>query len=105
MGWEPSFDLASVGLEVCSTLKVSLATDPDVRYYLIEMMGGEGNRYSPLVDDFSLEYYLKASSCSNNCEPPQLRDVLVKELHLYSDTSEFYPLNFPPLASSIFLEF
>ena len=52
---ETSFDLASNGIRVCSTLTVSPATDPEVRPCLLQHMGrGVENRYLPLLDDFPL---------------------------------------------------
>ena len=53
VGWDTSFDLASLGIGVCSTLTVNLATDPEVRQCLLQHMGrGVENRYLPLLDDF-----------------------------------------------------
>lgn len=50
---EISFDLASLGIGVCSTLTVSLPTHREVRQCLLQHMGrGTENRYLPLLDDF-----------------------------------------------------
>ena len=53
VGWETSFDLASLGIEVCSTVTVNLGTDPQVwQCFLRNMARGVENRYLPLLDDF-----------------------------------------------------
>ena len=53
VGWDTSFDLASLDIGVSSTMMVNLATDPEVRQCLLQHMGrGVENRYRPLLDDF-----------------------------------------------------
>ena len=53
VGWETSFDLASLVIGVCSTLTVNLVTDAEERQCVLQHMGrGVENRYVPLLDDF-----------------------------------------------------